>query len=194
MPSSGGKSPRNTRSRRDDVGRDRVLVIDANLPTSLAGSVKKRGREAVSAAELGLAHNVKDPELLQALADQYADKAEWILVTGDDMMPAEHGQVIIETRATVATIFPEYPDGVTEHAWNVDVVQRWAHAMQEQQVGSVRRYSMGSSKPWRPRRRHIRAIAKDGLNPWRPGDAERAHATGPSDSSLVRAPRLPGFR
>ena len=112
------------------MGRERLLVVDADLPRSLAGSLKRRARNAVSAAELGLADNVKDPELLRGLAALYNGRHEWVLVTGDDIMPAEHGPVIIETRATIATIFAEYPRDVTEHAWRVDVVQRWAHAMQ----------------------------------------------------------------
>ena len=114
------------------MGRDRLLVVDADLPKSLAGSLRKRARDAVSAADLGLAHDVKDPDLLRGLVALYKGERDWTLVTGDDIMPAEHGPVIIETRATIATIFADYPRDVTEHAWRVDVVQRWAHAMQEQ--------------------------------------------------------------
>jgi hypothetical protein len=137
------------------MARDTLLVVDANLPKTLAGALRKRAREAVSAAELGLAFNVKDPELLRRLAELYKDRCPWVLVTGDDAMPAEHGPVIIDTHATVATIFPDYPMGVTEHVWNTDVVQRWAHAMQEQTPRTVRRYGLAGSQPWRPPRRRL---------------------------------------
>lgn len=179
------------------MGRDRLLVVDADLPKSLAGSLRKRAREAVSAADLGLAHDVKDPELLRGLVALYNGKRDWILVTGDDIMPAEHGPVIIETRATIATIFADYPRDVTEHAWRVDVVQRWAHAMQEQPLRTVRRYTLSGSKVWQPRRRHTRTIAKEGLTPWRPGDAQRAEqmesTDGTGGAAGHEAPRLPGF-
>jgi hypothetical protein len=177
------------------VGRGRLLIIDADLPKSLAGTLRKRARKAVSAAELGLAFNVKDPNLLRSLAELYDGKCDWTLVTGDDAMPAEHGPIIIETGATVATIHPEYPDDVIEHAWRVDVTQRWAHAMQEQQLSTVRRYSIGRSEPWKPRRRHIRTIAKEGLTPWRPEDAQRSvGADQDGAKSTDAAPlRLPGI-
>jgi hypothetical protein len=179
------------------MGRDTLLVVDANLPKPLVGSLKKRARNAISAAELGLSENVKDPELLRGLAERYNDSQEWVLVTGDDAMPAEHRQVIIDTQATIATIFPEYPEGVTEHAWNVDVVQRWAHAMQDQKRCTIRRYGLANSTPWRPRRRHIRTIAKEGLTPWRPEDAQRAEqmesTEGAGSGAGHEAPRLPGF-
>lgn len=175
------------------MARNRLLVVDANLPKSLAGSIRKRGRDAVSVADLGLSKDVKDPELLRGLAALYDGEREWTLVTGDDAMPAEHGPVIIETHATVATIFPEYPEDVTEHAWNVDVVHRWAHAMQEQNTGTVRRYNLAASVPWRPRRRHIRTIAKKNLNPWRHEDAAAAGAIDGGVAPAAHEPRLPGF-
>lgn len=179
------------------MGRDRLLVVDADLPKSLAGSLRKRARDAVSAADLGLAHDVKDPDLLRGLVALYKGERDWTLVTGDDIMPAEHGPVIIETRATIATIFADYPRDVTEHAWRVDVVQRWAHAMQEQPLCTVRRYTLSGSKVWQPRRRHTHAIAKGGLKPWRPEDAQQAERLGPAEdmgsATGHETQRLPGF-
>jgi hypothetical protein len=174
------------------MARDQLLVIDADLPSSLAGSLRKRGREAVSAAALELSTNVKDPELLRGLAARFNGKCPWVLVTGDDAMPAEHGPVILETEATIATIFPEYPEGVKEYEWYTDVTHRWAHAMQEQKPRSVRRYSFGGSKVWKPRRRHIRTIAKEGLTPWRREDAESAEAIEGAASMPYEVLKLPG--
>lgn len=140
-----------------------------------------RHRDAVSAAELGLAE-VTDPELLRRLASRHAGARDWVLVTGDDAMPAEHGQIIHDTRATIATIHPDYPAGLTEHAWRTDVVHRWAHKMQDQEPGTVRRYSIDRSEVWRPRRRHRRQIAQHGWSSWSPA-SQPEPAEPPSDTS-----------
>jgi hypothetical protein len=173
-----------------------LLVIDADLPKRLAPQLIGRSRNAISAAALGLSENVKDPELLRGLAENYNGKRAWILVTGDDAMPAEHGDVIIETEATIATIHPDYPVDMTEHAWRVDLVQRWAHAMQEQALQTVRRYALTGSQVWKPRRRHVRQIALHGWTPWRPSDAAAPHRRGGAEpgGALVPQPdRLPGL-
>ncbi len=177
------------------MGRDRLLVIDASLPKRLAPDLKKRSREAVSAAELGLA-DVKDPDLLRSLAERYNGKREWVLVTGDDAMPAEHGSVIHETAATLATIHPEYPADLTQHAWQIDVVHRWAHAIQEQAAQTVRRYALNGSQVWRPRHRHRRQIREQGWNAWKPGIAAtetRTEAVPQSPPLAAEPERLPGL-
>jgi hypothetical protein len=170
-------------------GHERLLVIDADISKRVATELSNRARRAVSAYQLDLATNVQDPELLVALAEQFGDAVPWVLVTGDDTMPAEHGPVIHETQATVATIHPDYPDTMTEHAWRFDVIHRWAHAMQAQPPGSVRRYAANGSGVWKPRRRHLRRIAKEGWQPWRPPPAP---AEGVSPHPPPEAPRLPG--
>jgi hypothetical protein len=181
------------------VSRDRLLVIDADISKRVATHLMARRRNAVSAAELHLADNVTDPQLLRALAGNYNGVREWVLVTGDDAMPAEHGDVILETRATIATIHPEYPrDEMTEYHWRVDVVHRWAHAMQLQAAQTVRRYSLMGSQVWRPRRRHMRQIALHGWTPWRPENAEAAGSQRPGTrpSTPMGNPaqrRLPGL-
>lgn len=149
----------------DDQHRGRLLVIDADLGKRLY--LPQRGRRARSAAEMDLSRGVTDPELLRALGEQL-DDADWVLVTGDDKMPAEHGPVIVELEATIATISTEVPEGLTEFQWRVDVIHRWAHAMQAQPRGTVRRYSLNGSTVWRPRRRHLRLARERGWEPWRP--------------------------
>jgi len=109
-------------------------------------------------------------------------------------MPAEHGAVLIETLATIATIHPEHPEGLTQDAWRRDVVHRWAHAFQTQTEANVRRYKSAGSQLWTPRRRHLRAAATKGWKPWRqddiPTDVEPIDASAHPDHP---ADRLPGF-
>jgi hypothetical protein len=57
---------------------------------------------------------------------------------------------------TVATIESEVPEDVPPDMWQRDTIHRWAHAMAAQTQGDVRRYSPGSHRPWRPRRRRPR--------------------------------------
>jgi hypothetical protein len=138
------------------VSRDRLLVIDEDLPTRLAKYVRERGREARSVADLSLRGSL-DPALLKEL-DIRSELGDWVLVTGNDGMPAEHREAFERYRPTVATIDPNRPEGVKELHWRVDVVLRWTHAMQKQEPATVRRYSLGRSSPWTPRRRHRRFL------------------------------------
>jgi hypothetical protein len=115
------------------------------------------------------------------------------LVTGDDTMPAEHGPVLIEMRATVATIHPEQPTHLTQDAWRRDVVHRWAHAFQTQTEANIRRYSGSSSQLWKPRRRHLRAAADHGWSPWRSRDAPSSSPPLEDSPSVPPHERLPGF-
>lgn len=150
------------------MSRDRLLVVDADLGNGLAKRLRDRGRNAIATSQIELAHGVKDPEVLRGLRDRYGGDGSRVLVTGDDKLLAEHGPVISETNATVATIATDYPDGLAEFEWRTDVVQRWAHAMQAQTASTVRRYTDTGSAPWRPRRRHLYLARREGWNPWRP--------------------------
>jgi hypothetical protein len=149
------------------LSRDRLLVIDACIGKAMAARLRDRGRSAVSTAAIDLAKGVKDPEVLRGLAELYTG-TEWVLVTVDDRMPAEHGPIIHETRATIATILPEWPEGVAEYEWLTDVIQRQAHVMQRQASQTVRRYSFDGSRIWTPRRAHVALIRQHGWTPWRP--------------------------
>jgi hypothetical protein len=172
--------------------RLRLIVVDADLPRRLAGQLRDRGRHAVSAAEISV-DEYKDPDLLRELAERYGDRP-WILVTGDDAMPAEHGEILLETCATVATIHPEHPAELSQDAWRRDVVHRWAHAFQTQTEANVRRYKSASSQLWTPRRRHLRVAAIKGWKPWQQGDVSADSAPAPESSpARPSADRLPGF-
>jgi hypothetical protein len=133
------------------VSLRRELVVDANLDKRIAGELRHRGRAAVSVHPLGFGH-LKDPELLQRLAELYRPEA-WVLVTGDDRMPADHGELIERLGVTIATIDPVNDAEHQIDEWRRDVVHRWAHVMQEQAQGSVRRYSLRQHRAWAPRRR-----------------------------------------
>lgn len=158
-PNGGGRSRVATRRHRKRAP-ERLLVIDASLSTKLAGRLRERGRDAKSAAELGLKDH-KDPDLLREL---FATLPECVLVAGDDDMPQAHPGVIEEVKATIATVEPwdrrprpplVLAGGLSpDEAWKREVVQRWAHAMALQEARSIRRYSRDRGPVWKPRIRN----------------------------------------
>jgi hypothetical protein len=120
-------------SRADHSGgaelrRPGRLVIDASLDKRLAFQLDQRGRNARSAEWLGLTH-AKDPPLLRALRDQHP---ECVLVTGDDDMPGEHGELIERLGLTIATIDGYVATGWGPAEWKREIVHRWAHVMETQ--------------------------------------------------------------
>ena len=127
------------------------LIIDADIDNRVATELKCRGRNAVATSELGL-HREKDEPLLRALVERFRSNERWVLVSGDDAMPDDHGDVLAELGVTLATIDPRRPDESEEAAWRRDVVHRWVHAMQIQEPGTIRRYSATRHGSWRPRR------------------------------------------
>jgi len=134
------------------VAPEATLVIDASLNRRIATELKARGRMVVAASELKL-HRVKDPPLLRALSEHFGD-APWVLVTADDAMPAEHGRLILELGATLATIDPRRPAQFDDDdAWGREVAHRWAHTMTLQPAGSIRRYGEAGGRTWTHRRR-----------------------------------------
>lgn len=127
------------------------LVVDADIDKRVATELKCRGRYAVATSELEL-HREKDEPLLRALVKQLGSPDNWVLVSGDDAMPDDHAAVLAELGVTLATVDPRRPDEIEEAAWRRDIVHRWAHAMQIQEPGTIRRYSAGRHSLWRPRR------------------------------------------
>jgi PIN domain-containing protein len=126
----------------------RLLVIDENLPRRLSTELTNRGRGARRLADLGL-KGVGDLELLTRLAGEHDD---WILVTADDRMPLDHADPIEALAATIATIDPRRRDGYNVDQWRREIAHRWAHAIHEQDAGTVLRYSLSGKRAWRPRR------------------------------------------
>jgi predicted nuclease of predicted toxin-antitoxin system len=127
----------------------RLLLIDENLSRRIASELRKRGKNSVAIVGTDL-RGAKDPDLLRAIAREYEDA---VLVTGDDNMPATHADVLRETRVTVAIIAPEREGNITTDEWEREIVHRWAHRMESQPIGSIRRYYLFGSREWRPRRR-----------------------------------------
>ena len=68
-------------------------------------------------------------------------------------MPADHGELIAELGVTIATIDRQRDPVCNHDEWRRDVVQRWAHAMQDQQLNSVRRYGLSGHRNWTARGR-----------------------------------------
>ena len=117
--------------------------------------LKKRRRAAIALSALEL-HRLLDWEFLPALADHFG-ASPWVLVTGDDAMPAVHADVIADVNATLAIIDPRrppaYSDDEGQEAWMRDATHHWARRMATQAPGSIRRYSLNTSRIWTPRRR-----------------------------------------
>lgn len=127
-----------------------LLVLDASLSRRLAGELKGRGRAAVAVAEVGLAR-AGDAELLRSLARRYQSQ-RWVLVTADDSLPEEQSDLIEELGVTVATVEWRVvaPTGGREQAAR-DTCHRWAHAMDTQPPGTLRRYSPDRNRAWSSR-------------------------------------------
>ena len=149
------------------MSRDRLLVLDACLGSGLAAQLRVRGHRAVAGASIGL-ESADDPGLLNALAARFTEQQEWVLVTIDDALPAEQAELIRETRPTIATILPSWPEGMSEYGWYADVLHRQAHRIQAQTPHTVRRYGLARSQPWRPRAPHL--ITRRGWRPWPEND------------------------
>lgn len=134
------------------MGKPARLIIDADVNKRVATELNGRGRPATATSELELGRT-KDEPLLRTLAARLNDPQAWVLVTGDDAMPDDHPGALAELQITLATIDPRRPEGSGEDAWRRDVVHRWAHAIQSQPAGTIRRYSATRHGLWKPRRR-----------------------------------------
>jgi hypothetical protein len=128
----------------------RLLVIDESLNPRLSGELTGRGRSAAALAQLGLV-GALDSELLDALAGRL--EAGWTLVTADDHLPAEHRGAFGVLEASAATLDPRQAPGYSLDEWRRELVHRFAHQMETQRPGEIRRYSLTGGKPWRSRGR-----------------------------------------
>ena len=84
------------------MSRDRLLVIDEDLTPRVATYLMAT-RSPIG--HLPTLREFTDPLLLRELANRPGLRRA-ILVTGNDGMPAEHGDVLQRLGATVATIDP----------------------------------------------------------------------------------------
>jgi len=128
------------------------LLIDENLTPRIAAELRKRHKQSIAIVKTDL-RGATDPELLRAIARQFLNV---VLVTADENMPATHGDVLKETGVTLAIVSARPELGYSLEEWEREIVHRWAHKMEEQPPGSVRRYSLAGGREWHPRQRSRR--------------------------------------
>lgn len=154
MPTPGGRPFKGTGA----LPNSRLVVTDANINPRISTTLENRGRRSVSCKRLGL-DRLRDPPLLDALATKYADE-DWVLLTADDDMPADHGPQITRLGLTIATIGGENrPQGEAEEKFIWETAHRWVHHMADPEHHpreEIRRYYPTSHGAWIPKRRHRR--------------------------------------
>lgn len=133
----------------------RLLVLDADIAKRVATELNTRGRPAISVYTLSLAEK-EDPDLLEALYTEFGTCGnDWSLATADDRMPYVHQAAVSTSPIAISTVDPRRAPGYRNtDEWRRDIVHRWAHAMQEQAPGTVRRYSLKSYRAWVPRKHY----------------------------------------
>jgi hypothetical protein len=124
-----------------------VLVIDENIVHRVATELSERGRPATSVQSQRWKGR-QDGPLIDKIIEKYGNEA--ILVTADNQMSADHPGDVAKLR--VAIVDPLRPNGYSLVQWRRDVVHRWAHFMQEQPLGTVRRYGL-TNRAWTLRTR-----------------------------------------
>lgn len=133
----------------------RTLIIDEDLDPRLAAHLRARGRHALDAGEAGTRGRVDQAVLRHLARLDY----EWVLVTADDSMPLEHGKLIHDVNATIATIDGAKKERsrsrgiLTPDEFEFETVQRWAHKIADLAPGSLRRFSPTDHHEWTRRRR-----------------------------------------
>jgi hypothetical protein len=119
------------------------VVLDENLPWSIATELKARGYRATSNYALN-ATGTKDPEWLQIVANLSPPA---VLVTFDNAMPLEHGDRLHSLGLTLAVIAAgRRPAGRTLEQYWREVIHRHAHLIATQDVGSWSRYRQGGRR------------------------------------------------
>jgi hypothetical protein len=131
------------------MAQRRLLFLDEDVPKRLARELSDRGRNAVSIYSEEL-QGTLDPDLIRLLAGRHG--SDVILITANESMPIEHVAVLREFALTVAVIDGMHED-THQDAWKRETVHRWAHVMEDQDPGTIRRYSPRSQSPWKRRRR-----------------------------------------
>lgn len=122
-----------------------VLILDENMPKRLRTELNNRNRQTYRTLELGAGGT--DPQVIKHLTTHL--NYDWILVTADDAMPREHRPLLASYGVTVATIAVTPAPTYSIDQWRRDVVHRWAHVMQAQSSGSIKRYWFHRHTAWR---------------------------------------------
>ncbi len=113
------------------------MVLDENLPWSIAAELRARGYAATSNYALN-ANGLEDPEWLQVVANLSLPS---VLLTYDNAMPVGHGPWLRSLDVTLAVIDSRQPlrHLTPEQYWR-DVIHRHAHRFVTQEPGSWWRY------------------------------------------------------
>jgi hypothetical protein len=115
-----------------------LVVLDENLPWSIAAELKARGYAATSNYALN-ASGIADPEWLEIVANLSAPPA--VLVTYDNAMPVEHGYWLTSLSVTLAVIDSRNrPEDLTPEQYWRDAIHYHAHRFAEQEPGSCWKY------------------------------------------------------
>jgi len=130
------------------MAQGRLLYLDEDVPKRLAKELKDRGRNARSIYSDGLKGTL-DPDLVSLLMARY--KGGIVLVTANESMPLEHAAVLKKVGITVAVIDGAHAN-VHQDAWKRETVHRWAHAIEDQEPGTIRRYAPKRQGVWRRRK------------------------------------------
>jgi hypothetical protein len=114
------------------------IVLDENLPWSVAAELKARGYPSTSNYALN-ASGLEDPEWLEIVANLSTPPA--VLVTYDNAMPAEHGDWLTDLGVTLAVVDSHRrpPSLTVEQYWR-DVIHYHAHRFPSQERGSWWKY------------------------------------------------------
>ena len=114
------------------------VVLDENVPWSIAAELRARGYVATSNYALN-ANGLEDPEWLEIVANLSSPRA--VLVTFDNAMPTEHGQWLRSLKVTLAVIDSQNrpADLNVEEYWR-EVIHRHAHRIATQERGSWWKY------------------------------------------------------
>ena len=133
-----------------------LLVLDENMWPRLASvELLGRGRTAIALKHTELM-GAGDPEVINTVAGW----TDVVLVTNDDNMPSEHGQLLSRSGLTLAVVSPRSDRSFTLQAWERETVHRWAHLISNQPAGSLMRYTPFGHSAWRPRRRSAAGAAR----------------------------------
>lgn len=155
----------------------RLLITDEDIAKRISHELKLRGRDATNVYELKI-KGKKDPVVLGALHERFPDR-EWVLITADDHLPADHADDVARLRPTLAIMDPQRDPGCTREQWHHEIVHRWAHVIEEQALGTIRRYSASTHVAWTQPRR-VRPVTKK--RPAPPSDSQgpqKGRAGGP---------------
>ncbi len=113
------------------------IVLDENVPWSIAAELKARGYVATSNYALN-ASGLEDPQWLEVVANLSPPA---VLVTYDNAMPVEHAEWLGILEITLAVIDSRYrpPNLTVEQYWR-EVIHRHAHQFGTQEPGSCWKY------------------------------------------------------